>query len=164
METIQLATTLRENELLIGEIYQVCQKLFGSHEKEFRNLQLEEEGHAFLLEEMISDMEKDPSNWRLGKVSLVTAKFINQRLRENLEEIKSGSVAPKYAITFAISMELSHSEKDFSRVFVCDNDRFTEAFKKLEEGFKDHYKRLLEIEKDLLETGKLGFENLKGSN
>lgn len=160
MEVLGLAATLKKNELLMGELYAECQKLFPQHEQAFRLLELEEKGHAFLLDEIIENCKSCPQNWKMGKMSRVTAELISIKLAEAIEEIRSGKASPKYAITFAISTELSLSEKDYGRALIPTDEKFLVSLKKLAEGFADHYKKLQELEKSILQTGKTGFDNL----
>lgn len=160
METLELAKILRENELLMGQLYAECQKLFPVHAKEFRNLELEEDGHAFLLEEIIQDIKEAPENWKPGRMTVSTAKLFKKQLEDTIAEIRDGAVSPKYAITFAVSTELSLSEKDYSRALINDEQRFKVALQTLANGFAEHYQRLKALEKEILNTGNSKLDKL----
>ncbi|GAB4272785.1 MAG: hypothetical protein Kow0029_11840 [Candidatus Rifleibacteriota bacterium] len=146
---IELAKILRENELLIGDLYGECSRLFPDYSEKFRNLQLSEQGHAFLLEKILDDMRLNPNNWQPGKLSLKTAQLINDCIKQALKEIKEDKVAPRYALTFAKSIELSLSEKEFSKIFITNDTEFKKALSELENGFKQHFADLLNIEDEV---------------
>lgn len=160
MEVLELAEVLRENELLMGRLYAECEKLFPDFASEFHNLNLEEQGHAFLLDEIIADIKDFPDAWSLGGMSIATARLFKDQLEKNITEIREGRVSPKYAITFAISTELSLSEKDYSRALKNEDHRFKVAMQSLANGFTEHYQRLKNLEKKILNTGHSGFDNL----
>lgn len=145
MEILKIAEVLKENELLLGEIYSECQKFFPGHAKFFESLENEEKGHARLIEKIISDMVLNPDSWQIGKMSFITANNVNKQIKEALSEMRSEQVSKKYALTFAISMELSLSEKKFSRIFINESKVFKDAMQKLEDGFEVHYAKLLEV-------------------
>lgn len=160
MEILSIAKILKENELLLGEIYQLCQQFFPTHKETFKLLQLEEESHAYMIDEVIKDISLNPADWKIGKLSIVSAQNVNATLKKALEEIKTEKVSAKYAITFAISMELSLSEKDFSHLFVTENPHFVSVFAMLADGFKGHYQKLLTIEKEIFASDRIGFDSL----
>ena len=152
MELLDIAQVLKENELLLGEMYGECKKLFPEHAKLFEHLELEEKEHAALIERMMSDMKQNPASWQAGKISLITATNINKQIKDALAEIRSGKVSPKYAITLAVSLELSLSEKSFSKIFRVENEVFKDAQQKLEDGFDGHYKKLLQVKEKIFAT------------
>lgn len=145
MEILKIAQVLKENELLIGEVYGECKKFFPEHAEFFTLLESEEQGHAYLIEQMISDMTLRPEAWQIGNISLTTANNVNELIKRALTEIRLGNASPKYAVTFAISVELSLSEKNFGSLFITDSNVFKDSQQKLEDGFKSHYDKLLEV-------------------
>ncbi len=161
METIELAKILKENELLIGEVYQECQRLFPDHADDFKELAREEKGHAELFAEIIAAIILQPDNWHSGRLSLQTARVVNERLKENLAEIRQNKVAPRYAITFALSFELSMSEKEFCKMLVTSDADWQKRLKIINEGFPRHYKKLLSLEKNIFsDSQKMDFTSL----
>ncbi len=160
MEILEIARTIKQNELLMAQLYAECARLFPEHADEFRNLELEEIGHAHLVEEIIEDIENEPQSWVPGSMSLATIKLISKQIQENLEDIRQGKVSARYAITYALSTELSLSEKDFGNVLKNIDGKFQVPMQTLACGFKGHYQRLKKLEKQLLTTGQAGFDDL----
>jgi rubrerythrin len=160
MEILDLVKVLKSNELLLAELYHECQRLFPDHKADFEELQSEEEGHAFLVDQIYQDIKENPDEWKPGKLSLVSAQNVNSRIRETLKEIREGKASSRYAITFAMSMELSMSEKNFAQILVAENPAFKMIFKSLDEGFVHHYSILQKIEKQIFKPGKMGFDDL----
>jgi rubrerythrin len=161
METLELAKILKENETLIGEVYQECQRLFPDYAAYFAALAREESGHAELFEEIIGAISSQTHVWQAGKVSLQTARVVNERLKATLTEIKQNQVAPRYAITFALSFELSMSEKDFCRLLVSSDPEWQKRLSIISQGFSRHYKKLLSLEKSIFsDSQKMDFTSL----
>ena len=73
MEILNIAQVLKENELLLGEVYGECQNFFPKHATFFKLLESEEKGHASLIEQITSDMTQSPDSWQIGNMSLITA-------------------------------------------------------------------------------------------
>ena len=46
-------------------------------------------------------------------------------------------------------MELSLSEKNFSKIFNTESEVFKDSQQKLEDGFKNHYTKLLEVNDEI---------------
>jgi rubrerythrin len=159
-ELVDFAGIIKQNELLMGELYSLCQNLFPDFKNDFLQLEQEEINHAMLADNIIEDIKNNPENWEAGNISIVTAKNVNKRLREGIEEIKNQKVSPGYAITFALSIELSLSEKNFNKVLIPGDKKFVDNINTLANGFSEHYNRLLELEKRILKTGHLGFDDL----
>ena len=160
MEVLELAEVFKEIELLMERLYKHCQKLFPEFANEFRQLELEETGHACLLDQVIASIKRAPGSWKMGTMSVASARLLKDRLSAEFEEIVSGKTSSKYAITYALSLELSLSEKDYRRALIGDDESLIHAMDKLAEGFDSHYGKLKELEKKLLRTGQTGFDDL----
>lgn len=160
MEVLEVARIIQQNELLMAQLYAECARLFPAHADEFRNLELEEIGHAHLVDEIIKDIQASPDSWALGSISLLTIRLISKQLQENIEEIRQGKVSARYAITYALSTELSLSEKDFGNALKNTDGKFKVPMQTLACGFNGHYQRLKKLEKQLLTTGHAGFDDL----
>ena len=157
---IEFATIIKENEELMAELYSLCQDLFPDFKDDFKQLEDQENQHTMLAENIIKNIDQHPEKWQSGNVSITTAKHLNKQLRDGIDEIKKQEVSPRYAITFALSIELSASEKNFSKVLITENKDFVDDINTMAKGFSQHYQRLLDLEKRILKTGHLGFDDL----
>ncbi|EKD82335.1 MAG: hypothetical protein ACD_39C01353G0003 [uncultured bacterium] len=160
MEIANIAVVLKQNELLFADLYRECVKLFPDYAKEFETLALEEEGHAAIVDSVIEEISDHPENWRPGKVSLQTLRFVQQQIRNTLKEIRTGQCAPRYAITALRSYEQGMCERSVEKVLETDVPEFKHLLSLIAEGFSTHLRCLQELERKIFKTSDM-FDSLK---
>ncbi|NCB39380.1 MAG: hypothetical protein EOM80_11490 [Erysipelotrichia bacterium] len=153
MEIQNLVELLRTNELLIADIYRECEKLFPAFKDDFAVFVREEEAHAELFTKITEDFKAGNSQWQKGKVSLITIEIVQKQLKEVLAEIRSGKVAPRYAITALRSFEQGMSERSIEKLITTDSEVFKQATAEINKGFVTHLTRLQELEIKIFPRG-----------
>lgn len=152
MELANLAVVLKQNELLVADLYHECARLFPNYSQKFEELAQEEEGHAAIIDSVIDDIVENPQNWRPGKVSLQTLRIIQQQLKDQLTEVKSGACSSRYALTFLRSFEQGMTERSVEKVLETDEPRCQNLMSVFSEGFSMHNSCLQELEKKIFKT------------
>ncbi|PKL49227.1 MAG: hypothetical protein CVV42_06785 [Candidatus Riflebacteria bacterium HGW-Riflebacteria-2] len=152
MELANIAVVLKQNELLVAELYRECKKLFPDYSKDFESLALEEEGHAAIIDSIIEDIADKPEEWKPGKVSLQTLRVIQAQLKKTLSEVRSGEFAPHYALTALRSFEQSMCERSVERTLVTEVPEFQHLLGLFAEGFVTHNRFLQELEKKIFNS------------
>lgn len=147
MELAAVADLLRTNELLVSRLYLECARLFPEYGVEFSVLAREEEFHASVLTDIIREISADPGLWRLGKISGQTILLLQSNLKQALEDLITGKVAPRYGITVLRSFELGMSERMVGNVLINENPEALKQLSIIDNGFSDHLKRLQDLEK-----------------
>lgn len=158
MEVKILAGLLQENELLIADMYRECARFFPDFKDEFMVFVDEEESHARMFARMKEDMELNPGQWRPGRMSVRTLEIVQQQIKHALDEIRSGHVAPRYAITALRNFEQGMSERAADKIFETDSPVFRQEIEGVRDGFVGHLTRLQELEMKIFpRSGKKGF-------
>jgi len=159
MELANIAVVLKQNELLVAELYRVCKKLFPDYSREFETLALEEEGHAAIIDSLIEEIAEKPEEWSPGKVSLQTLRLIQDQLKNTLAEVRSGSCSSRYALTALRSFEQSMCERSAERALVTEVPEYKHLLALFAEGFDNHLRCLQDLEKKIF-PGKDLFDSL----
>lgn len=152
MELTNIAVTLKQNELIFAEFYRECAKLFPDYASSFESIALEEEGHAAIIDSIIEEISNHPERWRQGKVSLQTLQLIQKQMKTNLEEVRSGKCAARYAITSLRSYEQSMSERSVEKILDTDVPEYKILLSLISEGFDLHLKSLQDLERRIFKT------------
>ena len=149
MEIKKIVELLCQNELLFAEIYRECARLFPDFKDDFESFAREEQEHSDMFARMLDDIGKNPGNWRLGKVSVLTIEIVNQQAKEALAEIRGGHTAPRYAITVMRSFEQGMGERSSEKLFETDNELFKSEVAVIRNSFTGHLSRLQELERKI---------------
>lgn len=149
MEITNLVELLQANELLFADMYRECIRLFPAFSDEFAVFVREEEAHAALFARIAVDMQTNHGQWRPGKVSIRTLEVVQQQIKDALAEIRSGKVAPRYAITALRNFEQSMSERAVDKILETDSPIFKREVECIRDGFVGHLTRLQELEKKI---------------
>ncbi len=146
METLAIADLLRENELAVASLYRECARLFPQVAADFSLLAEEEEFHASLFGRVMKQIETCPESWKTSKITRQTVEVLHKYLQQTLEEVISGKVAPRYALTALKSFELGMTEKRVGSMLVCLAVDCDEDISLIDQGFDRHLKKLFELE------------------
>ncbi|HAE39709.1 MAG TPA: hypothetical protein DCG57_13910 [Candidatus Riflebacteria bacterium] len=163
MEIASIAVVLKQNELLFADMYRECVRLFPDYAREFEALALEEEGHAAIIDSVIEEISEHPENWRQGKVTLQTLRFIQNQIKATLKEIRQGQCDPHYAITALRSYEQSMCERSVEKALESDVAEFKHLLSLVAEGFATHLRCLQELEHKIFKTSDV-FDSLDELN
>lgn len=147
MEAAVIARLLRKNELEVARLYLECARLFPGFGGDFEKLAAEEEFHAAVLSGILSEIETSPGDWQVDKVTSQTLELLNRNLCEALENVATGRVAPRYALTVLKSFEQSMTEMVVSKILVCSMQNQSGALSVIDDSFSGHYKRLTDLER-----------------
>jgi len=149
MELANIAVVLKQNELLVADLYRECKRLFPDYSKDFETLALEEEGHAAIVDSLVEEIAEKPDDWKPGKVSLQTLRFVQDQLKKTLSEVRSGECAPRYVLTFLRTFEQSMCERSAERALVTEVPEFKHLLNVFAEGFDNHLRCLQNLEKKI---------------
>lgn len=149
MEIRRLVELLHQNELLFAEMYRECARLFPEYRDDFDVFVREEQMHANIFARVASDIASSPENWRIGRVSVRTLEIVQQQINEALAEIRSGKVAPRYAITALRNFEQSMGERAAEKLIETDSEYLKAEIACIRNGFTDHLTRLQELERKI---------------
>lgn len=147
MEAAVIANLLRKNELLVARLYLECARLFPDFSDDFKRLASEEEFHAAVFNDIMADIATSPGNWKVEKISALTVDILHQHLTAAINDVVSGKAAPRYAITILKSFEQGMTERAVSRILICSDSNQSGNLAIIDDSFKEHYMRLLNIEK-----------------
>ena len=153
MEISRFVELLRQNELLFADMYRECARLFPLFKSDFEVFVSEEEAHATVFARIADDISANPQNWRPGKVSLKTIEIVQQQINEALAEIRSGKVAPRYAITMLRNFEQGMGERAAEKLLETDSEHLKSQVAGIRNGFTAHLARLQELERKIFPAG-----------
>ncbi len=153
MEISRFVELLRQNELLFADMYRECARLFPLFKSDFEVFVGEEEAHATVFARIADDIAANPQNWRPGKVSLKTIEIVQQQINEALAEIRSGKVAPRYAITMLRNFEQGMGERAAEKLLETDSEHLKSQVAGIRNGFTAHLARLQELERKIFPAG-----------
>lgn len=153
MEISRFVELLRQNELLFADMYRECARLFPAFKSEFEVFVREEEAHASVFARIADDIAANPQNWRQGKVSIKTIEVIQQQVKEALAEIRSGQVAPRYAITRLRNFEQGMGERAAEQLIETDSKTLKSQVAGIRNSFTGHLTRLQELERKIFPPG-----------
>jgi hypothetical protein len=149
VEINQLVELLRQNELLFAELYRECARLFPDYKIEFEEFVSEENAHAAVFAKIAEDIRLHPDNWRMGKVSIKTVEIVQNQINEALAEIRSGRVAPRYAITALRNFEQGMGERAAEKLIETSSEYLKNEVAGIRSGFTGHLQRLQQLERKI---------------
>jgi len=159
-DVLAFADLLKQNETLLGTLYQECARLFPAERAEFELLAGEEEGHAIVFNNLMAAISTAPENWHLGKVSAQAITAIQNRIRQVIEDIRARRADPKYAVTSAMSIEQSLGEQSLGKAFITEDTDSLIRLAHVMDAFPSHFGRLRAIHDRLFpNANRLGFSS-----
>lgn len=141
---------LQITENLLEELYKQCAEWFPEAKADFLLLAGEERGHSLVYDYVLEHFTSHTEQWRVGRFEEKAIQFVHQRIRNTIDEIRSGKCDKRSAIPNALSIEQSLSEQRIDQFLQCDDPEQMKGLHSVAEAFHGHFTRILALQDQLI--------------
>ena len=146
-ELLELIDAFASNELALASYYELCAEKFPENSDKWKRLMIEEEMHAQVFKKIRQSVEEAPDKWKMGCFTLQTVNLICKSVKDKTEELRRGTINPKYAINFIVDVEQSLIESNISKALETEVEEFRQLLNKVQEDTTGHKQLLLGLRK-----------------
>ncbi|PKL43408.1 MAG: hypothetical protein CVV41_10135 [Candidatus Riflebacteria bacterium HGW-Riflebacteria-1] len=146
-ELLDLIDAFTANELALAGYYELCAEKFPQESEQWKRLMAEEEMHAQVFRKIRKSVEEKPEMWKIGRFTIQTVNLICKSVKDKTEELKRGSINPKYAINFIADVEQSLIEGNISKSLDTEVEEFRALLNRVQEDTTGHKQLLLSLRK-----------------
>ncbi len=142
---LEVLVALRSYENLLSEVYNVFSLKFSQYRSFWRDISIEENTHAFMVDTFIS-------LYKSKNISFENRSFPLEKINSYIDEIKTfqskligNNIIHSEALEFAIKTENSFIEKKLFQYQDNDPPEFKKLLLALNDDTEEHYNKILDL-------------------
>lgn len=141
---LEIIERLARNEEKLSELYKLYQNKFASSSEFWKNLVLDEEGHARWIRTLRRGIEEGGVHFKEHRFNIDLINDFMTDLKVKELEIASGDIPLIQALENAVHFEATMIERKFFEVFKDDSPELEILLLALQFSTENHYKTVLQ--------------------